>query len=83
MEETYLSNLNNDQLTIIELIGLNSFIKICEYAGGESIYFPTMRSRKITVRNCKIKMDFNGRNYKELAKKYNICERQIRRIINS
>ena len=83
MSEIYLSCLNDEQIEIISLIGLNNFLKICEYAGGENIYFPSMRSSKITARNCNIKKDFNGRNYKKLSEKYHICERQIRRIINS
>ena len=82
MKEIYLSSLNDEQVEIIKLIGLKNFLKICEYAGGENIYFPSMRSTKITIRNCKIKKEFDGRNYKFLAKKYNICERQIRRIVN-
>lgn len=83
MKEIYLSSLNYDQIEIIALIGLDNFLKLCEYAGGESIYFPSMRSTKITVRNCKIKKDFDGKNYKMLSEKYHICERQIRRIVNS
>lgn len=83
MSEIYLSSLNDEQIQIIELIGLDNFVKICEYAGGENIYFPSMRSTKITIRNSNIKKEFNGKNYKFLSQKYHICERHIRRIINS
>lgn len=83
MSEIYLSSLNDEQIQIIELIGLNNFIRLCEYAGGESIYFPSMRSAKILARNVNIRKEFNGKNYKYLSNKYCICERHIRRIVNS
>lgn len=83
MEEVYINSLNDEQIEIIRLIGLKSFMKICEYAGGESIYFPSMRSAKIIARNVKIRNEFDGKNYKYLSEKYRISERHVRRVIHS
>jgi Mor family transcriptional regulator len=42
-----------------------------------------MKSKKISERNKKIKEEFNGKNLFFLSKKYNICVRQVRRILKS
>ena len=84
MEEIYLSSLNEEQIEIIKRIGLNNFLELCKYCGGENIYFPTLRSINTLDRNNKIKTEYkNGKNIKMLSRKYNICERQIRRIVSS
>lgn len=83
MNEIYLSNFSDEQIEIVRLIGFENFLKLCEYFAGESIYFPKMKSVKIIERNKKIREEYNGKNVDMLAKKYNICERQIRRIISS
>ena len=36
--------------------------------------------RRVSRRNTDIRREYNGRNLKELADKYNLCARQIRRI---
>lgn len=83
MKEIYLSSLNSEQIEIMQLIGLDNFLKICEYCGGENFYFPSFRAINTLDRNTKIRDEYNGKNIKLLSRKYSICERQIRRIINS
>lgn len=83
MEEIYLSSLNDEQVELIKLIGLDNFLKICKYCGGENFYFPSLKSINVSDRNSKIKDEFNGKNLKKLSKKYNLGERQIRRILKS
>ena len=82
MNEIYMQFLNNDQIQIIDLIGLENYLLLCECFAGESIYFPTMRSAKLSKRNKLIKQDYkNCKDINLLSKKYNICERQIKRIV--
>ena len=83
MKEIYFTDLNDEQVQIIKLIGLENFIKLCDFFGGESLYFPKPKSKELVERNKKIKEEFDGKNYKNLSIKYNICERHIRRIVNS
>jgi Mor family transcriptional regulator len=83
MKEIYLNNLNEEQIEVIKLIGFEAFLKLCNYFSGESIYFPKMKTAKTIERNNKIRAEYNGKNISYLSKKYNICERQVRRIISS
>lgn len=81
----YLSkeDLTDSFYDIADEIGLDSFIKLCELCGGSSLYIPTMNSLLKPVRNRVIKESFDGGNYKELARKYNITEVQVRKIISN
>ncbi len=66
--------------SIIDIIGFNSLCTLSEKFGGSAIYIPT---KKRLFGNCiakQIKNEFNGCNYRELAIKYNFCERTIRNI---
>lgn len=83
MKEIYLNGFNDDQIYIIQLIGLDNYLKICEAFAGESIYIPKMKSAKIIERNKKIKSEFNGKNLYYLSQKYHICVRQVRRILKT
>jgi Mor family transcriptional regulator len=83
-----IKHLNKDDLQdsfydIADEIGLDTFVKLCELCGGSSLYIPTMKSLLKPVRNRVIKESFDGGNYKELARKYNITEVQVRKIISN
>lgn len=82
MVEIYLSDLNEEQIDIISIIGLENFLKLCEHFQGETIYFPKMKTVKNKHRNKLIKSEYNGKNIYYLSQKYKISPRQIRRIIN-
>lgn len=65
---------------IFNIIGYNSLCILVEKYGGSSIYIPT---KKRLFGNCfarQIQAEFDGGNYRELAVKYNLCERTIRNI---
>lgn len=83
MKEIYLEGFNNDQIHIIQTIGLDNYLKLCECFAGETLYIPKMKSAKIIERNKKIKNEFNGKNLYYLSQKYHICVRQVRRILKS
>lgn len=82
MKEIYMDSLNEEMIFIIENVGMDNFLKLCHQFQGESIYFPKMKSQELTDRNKKIKSEFNGKNTKNLALRYNISERQIKRIVS-
>lgn len=67
---------------IVDNIGIDNFIKLCEILGGGSIYIPTKASILKPARNRIIKEKFDGGNYKELSREFGITEMHIRKIIS-
>lgn len=73
--------INNTYAKITSLIGLeNAKILFNEYH-GQQITFPVEFYKKEYIYS-EIVAEYNGKNIKELAKKYNYSEHTIRRIIN-
>jgi Mor family transcriptional regulator len=68
---------------IVDEIGIDNFIKLCRLCGGISIYIPTENSLSKPIRNRVIKKNFDGGNYKELARKFDISEVQVRKIVGN
>jgi Mor family transcriptional regulator len=67
---------------LAEVIGLDVFLEICRFAGGEDLYIPKIESIERAGRNREIRSRFNGGNYKQLARMFRMSERQVRKIIN-
>jgi len=90
MNENYLKQLAktySDQIlppfdSLIKLMGYDALCDLSTIYGGTSIYIPT---RKRMFSGCvkkQIIKNFDGHNYKELAKEFGYCERSIRNIIS-
>lgn len=73
--------LTSDQQDLVDLIGSDIFNILVENYGGQSIYIPLMETLKRRSRNECIKAEFDGCNYKSLAKKYRVSEVWVRKII--
>lgn len=65
---------------IAEAIGTDNFYKLAEVVGGTTVYIPKPESVTRPVRDARIKEEFNGYNHPELARKYGVTERWVRRI---
>lgn len=65
---------------IAEAIGTDNFYKLAEIVGGTTIYIPKPESLTRPVRDARIKKEFTGCNHQELARKYGVTERWVRRI---
>lgn len=78
-----LSDIDKAYHPVIELIGIDAFVKICQYYMGDEVYFPKADSLTRKARNRIIVQEFNGHNVKYLSKKYGITPRQIRNIIEN
>lgn len=65
---------------IAEAIGVDNLVRLTELIGGSTIYLPKTESIVRPVRDAKIKEEFNGYNHGELAKKYDVTERWVRRL---
>ncbi len=74
-------DLNEEQQHLAELIGLDNFAKLVQVFGGTNIYIPKPEAFGRSVRNEKIRQEYNGCNIKTLATKHNLTEMQIRNIL--
>lgn len=79
--ELSIDDIPKNYRPLAELIGLDKFLLLCDYAKGDELYFPQIDKIFIPVRNRRIKKEFNGYNKKELARKYNLTVVQIGAII--
>lgn len=68
---------------IAEVVGLDCFMKLACLCGGQNIYIPKSDTLCRSARNRQIKKSFNGENYREIARKYNLSERRVRTILNN
>jgi Mor family transcriptional regulator len=87
MDEKWINELSTDMLPelyqqIVSIIGVENYLSLCKEIGGTNMYIPKFDSVIRPIRDKKIKEEFDGGNYKELAIKYNLCERWVRDIIN-
>lgn len=73
--------LSGDQRELAESIGIKAYKKFVEDYGGSHIYVCKADTVIPELRNSKIYSQFNGFNYRELAKKYNLSPKTIREII--
>ena len=65
---------------IIDDIGLENAIKIAKIAGGGNLYIPMVETIERPLRDQKIRDEFTGYNFRELAIKYNKSESTIREV---
>ena len=74
-------NLSQEQQTLADLVGLDVFKALVRKCGGTCVYIPKEDNITRPIRNTMIKTEFTGSNIRELAKKYQLSEVQIRSII--
>lgn len=80
-DDINIEDLDDRYKNIAEQVGIKNFIKLIKEVGGINYYVPKIDTFLKGVRNKKIKQDYNGYNLKELSKKYNLTQRQIRNIV--
>lgn len=80
LDKLTIEDLSGDQLLLAECIGMDAYKKLVNEYGGMNVYIVKADSLLMNDRNSRIQKDFNGRNYKYLAAKYNLTERTIRDI---
>lgn len=76
-----------DQVTppfddILETIGIDALYYIANEFGGSDLYIPTARRMFGPCLSRQITSDFTGDNYRELAKRYGLCARAMRSIVD-
>ena len=80
IDDITLDRLTADQYSLAELIGIEAYKKLVRIYGGSSIYIWKADTIMKNYRNNEICSKFNGFNYRELAKEYNLSEKMIREI---
>lgn len=65
-----------------ELVASSLTNHLVDYWGGQQINFPKDYHWKLSQRDAELYAAFNGYNYADLAKRYSIHERSVRRLIN-
>ena len=65
---------------VAEEIGIESLYKALKIVGGATTYIPKPETLIRPVRNRHIREEFNGWNYLELAKKYNVTDRLVGQV---
>lgn len=88
MVEPWLSELTIGELPepyreIARKVGIETALILAKEFGGMTWYFPKLDRALRSARDRKIKAEHNGVNYKELARKYNLTESQIRAIVDA
>ncbi len=75
LPEPFKSMVNDCQVPIKYVIVL------ARHFGGGMVYFPKLDKALIRIRDEKIRKEFNGHNYRDLARKYGITESWVREIV--
>ncbi len=81
IQETTLEDISESYRPVVEIIGIEKFIALSDYAKGDELYFPKVENILSPARNRRIKKEWNGYNTKELADKYNLTTKQIGNIL--
>lgn len=78
-----LSMLPEEYQQAAELIGIETFMKLCHYYGGTNLYIPKKDRVTRHIRDAKIQAEFDGANYKDISSKYKLSESYIRKIVGN
>lgn len=81
INETTEADIPEKYRPVIDIIGIENFARMSDYAKGEVVYFPKLESITAPARNRHIKKEYNGFNKKELAKKYGVTVQQIEYVL--
>lgn len=78
-----LDDLTGTQKDLAEIIGIDSYIKLCQIFGGDTVYIQKYSELQKIERNAEIKAKFNGYNSSQLAREYDLSERYVRTICSA
>ena len=67
--------------TMLELVGIENTVKIINEFGGSQVSFSMMKNVTVGYIRGKIIQEFTGYNYMELAKKYDVSNSYVRKVI--
>lgn len=81
-KEIKIEDLPDVYKMVAEEIGVENTVKLSELLGGMPYYFPKMDKLLMMKRDELIREQFDGSNYRALAKKFKVTEQTIRNKVN-
>lgn len=81
LDKLNLEHLQGTQRDIADVIGIEAYRKLVAVYGGCSIYVGKSDAVTNSIRDDEIYSKFDGKNYRELARIYNLAENTVRDII--
>lgn len=82
IDEITIDQLSGEQYELAECIGIEAYRKLVKNYGGGFVYICKADTVMKFSRNSEICERFNGYNFRELAKEYNLSEKMIREIVS-
>ena len=77
-----LADLPENLQEVLRLTGLEGFVELCFLMSGTTLYIPKLDRVVSAARDRLLAREFNGGNYTDLAKKYDLTETWVRQVIN-
>lgn len=68
---------------VARAVGVENTLRLAEYLGGMYMYFPKLDALLRQKRDEAIRAEFDGSNYRALARKHKLTEQRIRDIVAS
>lgn len=78
--EIRAEDIPDNMLNMLEIVGMESLIKISKVYGGDTLYIPYYKSLEKKARNREIIKSYNGFNTRELAEKYDLSVSHIHKL---
>ncbi len=87
MNSTFYNDIRREDipaeyLDLADALGLEVFLRLTRLFGGQSLYIPKTESLEREARDRAIRARFDGNNYRALGTRFQLSERQIRKILN-
>lgn len=83
IKNTSMEDIAPKYRPVAEIVGMEKFIELSEYALGDELYFPKVENILAPARNRRIKQEFDGENVKELADRYDLTVKQVAYILRN
>lgn len=82
LDRLAMDDLNEEQRELAELIGIDNYKKLVRSLGGCNVYVYKESTLVKKIRDKEILKMFNGGNFKEIAKYFDLSEQSVRSILN-
>ena len=81
-KDVRIDDLQNQTIRdLAEVVGVETAVEIVATYSGMVIYVPKLDSIYRTLRDRKIKEEYDGNNARQLAKTYDVSESWVRRLV--
>ena len=81
-EKIRIEELKEQHREYAEIIGVENLIRLAEAYGGAAIYIPKIDDLLKSQKSAAIIREFNGSNVRQLARKYDVSERTVYRLVS-